>query len=241
MIIIDCLKRASAERVTAVLPYFGYARQDRKAEGRVPITAKLVANMITTTKADRVLTIDLHAAQIQAFFDIPLDHLYASPVMIDYLQRLNIPNLTVVSPDVGGIKMARSYAKKLNAELAIVDKRRIGSKQTEVMHIIGDVAGKNVLLVDDMISTATTISEAAEVLRAKGAKNAYVCASHAVLSGNALDKLAKAKFKEVIITDTIPLSPSKARPFIKVLSVSDLLGETIRRIHNSESVSSLFI
>jgi ribose-phosphate pyrophosphokinase len=241
MIIIDCLKRASAERVTAVLPYFGYARQDRKAEGRVPITAKLVANMITTAKADRVLTIDLHAAQIQAFFDIPLDHLYAAPVMIDYLERLRIPNLTVVSPDVGGIKMARSYAKKLNAELAIVDKRRLGSRQTEVMHIIGDVAGKNVLLVDDMISTATTISEAAQVLREEGAKNVYVCATHAVLCSNAIEKLAKAKFKEVIVTDTIPLNPAKAKPFIKVLSISDLLGETIRRIHNSESVSSLFI
>jgi ribose-phosphate pyrophosphokinase len=241
MIIIDCLKRASAERVTAVLPYFGYARQDRKAEGRVPITAKVVANMITTAKADRVLTIDLHAAQIQAFFDIPLDHLYAAPVMIDYLQRLNIPNMTVVSPDVGGIKMARSYAKKLNAELAIVDKRRIGSRQTEVMHIIGDVAGKNVLLVDDMISTATTISEAVEVLRNEGAKNVYVCATHAVLCGTAIEKLTKAKPKEVIVTDTIPLNPSKLRPFIKVLSISDLLGETIRRIHNSESVSSLFI
>ncbi|MDI6733320.1 MAG: ribose-phosphate pyrophosphokinase [Planctomycetota bacterium] len=241
LIIIDCLRRASAERITAVLPYFGYARQDRKAEGRVPITAKLVANLIKTAGVDRVLTIDLHAAQIQGFFDIPLDHLYAAPVMIDYLKRLNIPNLVVVSPDVGGIKMARSYAKKLNVDLAVVDKRRIGSKQTEVMHIIGNVNGKNVLLVDDMISTATTLSEAAQVLREKGAKNIYVCATHAILCANAVEKITRARFKEVILTDTIPLHNSKAKQFIKILSIADLLGETIRRIHNSESVSSLFI
>jgi ribose-phosphate pyrophosphokinase len=242
LIIIDCLKRASAGRITAVLPYFGYARQDRKAEGRVPITAKLVANLITIAGAARILTIDLHASQIQGFFDIPVDHLYAAPVMIDYLQRINLgnSNLVVVSPDVGSIKMARAYAKKLNADLAIVDKRRIGSKQTEAMHIIGNVSDKDILLVDDMISTATTISEAAIVLREKGAKNIYACATHAVLCGDAMEKLARAKFKEIIITDTITLDSAKIKPFIKILSISELVGEAIRRIHNSESVSSLF-
>jgi ribose-phosphate pyrophosphokinase len=243
LIIIDCLKRASAGRITAVLPYFGYARQDRKAEGRVPVTAKLVANLITIAGAERVLTIDLHAAQIQGFFDIPVDHLHAAPVMTDYLQRINLDNsnLVVVSPDVGGIKMARAYAKKLNADLAIVDKRRIGSKQIDVMHIIGNVSDKNAILIDDMISTATTISEAAVVLREQGAKNIYACATHAVLSGNAMEKLARAKFKEVILTDTIALDSAKTKPFIKILSISELVGEAIRRIHNSESVSSLFI
>ncbi|MFH1230793.1 MAG: ribose-phosphate pyrophosphokinase [Planctomycetota bacterium] len=243
LIIIDCLKRASAGRITAVLPYFGYARQDRKAEGRVPITAKLVANLITTAGAERILTIDLHASQIQGFFDIPVDHLYAAPVITDYLERINLgnSNLVVVCPDVGGIKMARAYAKKLNADLAIVDKRRIGSKQTEVMHIIGNVSDKNVLLIDDMISTATTISEAAIVLREQGAKNIYACATHAVLCGNAMEKLARAKFKDVILTDTIALDSTKMKPFIKILSISELVGEAIRRIHNSESVSSLFI
>lgn len=243
LIIMDCLKRASAGRITAVLPYFGYARQDRKAEGRVPITAKLVANLLTTAGANRVLTIDLHAAQIQGFFDIPVDHLYATPVMIDYLRRMKLvkENLVVVSPDVGGIKMARAYAKKLDADLAIVDKRRIGSKKIEVMHIIGKVGGKNALLVDDMISTGTTISEAAVELRAKGAKNIYACATHAVLADAALEKLSKAKFKEVIFADTIALDKSKVRPFIKILSMANLLGEAIKRIHNSESVSSLFV
>jgi ribose-phosphate pyrophosphokinase len=243
LIIIDCLRRASAERITAVIPYFGYARQDRKAEGRVPITAKLVANLLTTAGAERILTVDLHASQIQGFFDIPVDHLYAAPVMIDYFQRKNIcdSNLVVVSPDVGGIKMARAYAKKLNADLAVVDKRRTGSKQVEAMHIIGNVANKDVLLVDDMISTATTISEATNVLRESGAKNIYACATHPVLAGNAIEKLARAKFKEVIITDTISINSANKKSFIKILSIAELLSEAIRRIHNSESVSSLFV
>ncbi|MFA5794992.1 MAG: ribose-phosphate pyrophosphokinase [Candidatus Brocadiia bacterium] len=239
--IIDCLKRASAERITAVLPYFGYARQDRKSEGRVPITAKLVANMLTVAGAERILTIDLHAGQIQGFFDIPVDHLYGSPVLVEYFENLKIPKLVVVSADVGGIKMARSYAKRLNADLAIVDKRRSGPRQVEAAHIIGDVKGKNVLVVDDMISTGTTVSQAAEVLRGHGAKDIYLCATHAVLAGEAVSKLTKAKFKEVVITDTIPLDKNKVSKMFKVLTVSGLLGEAIRRIHNSESVSSLFI
>jgi ribose-phosphate pyrophosphokinase len=241
LIIIDCLKRASAESVTAVLPYFGYARQDRKAEGRVPITAKLVANMLTVAGADRIVTIDLHAGQIQGFFDIPVDHLYGSAVLIDYVERMRIPKLVVVSADVGGIKMARSYAKMLGADLAIVDKRRTGPKQVEAAHIIGDVKAKNVLIVDDMISTGTTVCQAAEVLRNHGAKDIYLCSTHPVLAGEAVAKLNKARFKEVIITDTIPLDKHKASNMFTVLTVSGLVGEAIRRIHNSESVSSLFI
>ena len=241
LIIIDCLRRASAESVTAVLPYFGYARQDRKSEGRVPITAKLVANMLTVAGADRILTIDLHAGQIQGFFDIPVDHLYGSAVLIEYFEHLRIPKLVVVSADVGGIKMARSYAKMLAADLAIVDKRRSGPRQVEAAHIIGDVKGKNVLIVDDMISTGTTVCQAAEVLRDYGARDIYLCATHPVLAGEAVNKLTKAKFKEVIITDTIPVDKHKVNSMFTVLTVSGLVGEAIRRIHNSESVSSLFI
>lgn len=243
LVMIDCLKRASAERITAVIPYFGYARQDRKAEGRVPITAKLVANLITTAGADRVLTIDLHAGQIQGFFDIPLDHLYAAPIFIEYFKRLNIPNLVVVAPDVGGVKMARAYAKHLGADLAIVDKRRAGPRQTEVMYVIGDIKGKNILIVDDMISTGTTACEAAEVLRTKGARDIYICATHAVLAPGALAKLEKAPFRQIVMTDTIQQNSPSVLNFktIKILSVSDLLAEAIRRIHNSESISALFI
>ncbi|MBI4835372.1 MAG: ribose-phosphate pyrophosphokinase [Planctomycetes bacterium] len=241
LIFIDCLKRASVERITAVIPYFGYARQDRKAEGRVPITAKLVANLITTAGADRVLTIDLHAAQIQGFFDIPVDHLFSSPVMIEYIKHLRIPKLIVVAPDVGGVKLARAYAKHLAADLAIVDKRRIGPRQTEAMQIIGDIKGKNILMVDDMISTATTISNAAEIMRSKGAKNIYVCATHAVLTEGSLQKLQKARFNEVVLSDTIYHNPKTLTDQIRILSVSGMLAEAIRRIHYSESVSSLFI
>ncbi|MBI4713353.1 MAG: ribose-phosphate pyrophosphokinase [Planctomycetes bacterium] len=242
LIMIDCLKRASAERVTAVIPYFGYARQDRKAEGRVPITAKLVANLLTVAGADRILTIDLHAAQIQGFFDIPVDHIYASPVMLDYFQRKKMSNLIVVSPDVGGIKMARAYAKNLNCDLAIVDKRRTGPEQTEAVHIIGEIRGKNVLMVDDMVSTGTSISEAATVLREHGARDIYICATHPVLCGNAVEKLIRAKFKEAVFTDTISLDQSKTNnKIVRILTVTELVGEAIRRIHNSESVSSLFV
>ena len=239
LILIDCLRRASAERITAVIPYFGYARQDRKAEGRVPISAKLVANIITAAGATRALAIDLHAAQLQGFFDIPMDHLYAAPVLVEYFRQLNIKDLTIVSPDVGGIKMARAYAKRLNADLAIVDKRRSGPTETEVMHIIGDVEGRNVILVDDMISTATSITEAAKHCRKKGAKDIYICGTHAVLAGKAVEKLQKAPVKEVVVTDTIPTA-GKEFSNLKVLSIANLLGEAIRRIHHSESISDMF-
>ena len=239
LITIDCLRRASAERITAVIPYFGYARQDRKAEGRVPISAKLVANIITAAGATRALAVDLHAAQLQGFFDIPMDHLYAAPVLVEYFRRLNLKDLTIVSPDVGGIKMARAYAKRLNADLAIVDKRRSGPTETEVMHIIGDVEGRNVILVDDMISTATSITEAAKHCRKKGAKDIYICGTHAVLAGKAVEKLQKAPVKEVVVTDTIPLD-GKEFSNLRVLSIANLLGEAIRRIHHSESISALF-
>ncbi len=241
LILIDCLRRASAERITAVMPYFGYARQDRKAEGRVPITAKLCANMITTAGAQRALAMDLHAHQIQGFFDIPMDHLYAAPVLVDYLRKLEIQDLVIVSPDVGGIKMARAYAKRLNAGLAIVDKRRSGPTETEVMHIIGDVEGKNIVLVDDLISTGTSISEAARACKSKGGKDVYICATHPVLAGNAVEKLRKASLKEVVVTDSIPLEGRDVPANLKALSVANLLGEAIRRIHKSESVSSLFL
>lgn len=240
LILIDCLRRASAERITAVIPYYGYARQDRKAEGRVPISAKLVANMITTAGAHRALSVDLHAAQLQGFFDIPMDHLYAAPVLVDYFRRLELKDLTIVSPDVGGIKMARAYAKRLNAGLAIVDKRRSGPTETEVMHVIGEVEGRNLILVDDMISTGTSISEAAKACRKQGAKDIYICGTHAVLSGKAVEKLSKAPVKEVVVTDTIPTA-GKEFPTLRVLSIANLLGEAIRRIHHSESVSSLFM
>ncbi|HLY73427.1 MAG TPA: ribose-phosphate pyrophosphokinase [Planctomycetota bacterium] len=240
LIMVDCLRRASAERITAVIPYFGYARQDRKAEGRVPISAKLVANVITAAGVSRALAVDLHAAQLQGFFDIPMDHLYAAPVLVDYFRRLDLKDLTIVSPDVGGIKMARAYAKRLNADLAIVDKRRSGPTEIEAMHVIGEVKDRNVILVDDMISTATSITEAAKVCRKKGAKEIYICGTHAVLAGKAVEKLQKAPVKEVVVTDTIPLD-GKEFSNLRVLSIANLLGEAIRRIHHSESVSSLFL
>jgi ribose-phosphate pyrophosphokinase len=240
LIMVDCLRRASAERITAVIPYFGYARQDRKAEGRVPISAKLVANVITAAGVSRALAVDLHAAQLQGFFDIPMDHLYAAPVLVEYFRRLEIKDLTIVSPDVGGIKMARAYAKRLNADLAIVDKRRSGPSETEVMHVIGEVKDRNVILVDDMISTATSITEAAKKIRKEGARDIYICGTHAVLAGKAVEKLQKAPVKEVVVTDTIPLD-GKEFGNLRVLSIANLLGEAIRRIHHSESVSSLFL
>jgi ribose-phosphate pyrophosphokinase len=241
LILIDCLRRASAERITAVVPYYGYARQDRKAEGRVPISAKLVANLITAAGATRALSVDLHAPQIQGFFDIPMDHLYAAPVLLDHFKRMGLKDVTVVSPDVGGIKMARAYAKRLNADLAIVDKRRSGPTETEVMHVIGEVKGRHVILVDDMISTGTSITEAARACRKNGANDIYICATHAVLAGKAVEKLAKAPVKEVVVTDTIPLDgKEKDLPNLRILTIANLLGEAIRRIHHSESVSTLF-
>ncbi|HHT9109784.1 MAG TPA: ribose-phosphate diphosphokinase [Candidatus Brocadiaceae bacterium] len=243
LVFIDCLRRASAARITAVLPYYGYARKDRKDEGRVPITAKLVANLITEAGADRVLTVDLHAAQIQGFFDIPVDHLLAFPVLSKYFEGLLSDDLVIVTPDVGGIKLARNYSKKLGVKLAIVDKRRVGPEETEVGFVIGEVANKNVVMIDDLIATGGSIAQAANVLKEKGAKDIYVGATHPVFCGAAIEKLAAAPIKEIIVTDTIPLSEkaSKLGNKIKVLSISGLLGDAIMRIHRHESVSSLFV
>ena len=241
LLLIDCLRRASAGRITAVFPYFGYARKDRKDEGRVPISAKLVANLVVSAGVDRVLALDLHAPQIQGFFDIPVDHLFASPVLVKHLKTMDLKDMVVVAPDVGGIKMARAYAKSLGAGLAIVDKRRVSPDSAEAVHVIGEVEGKSVVLVDDMISTAGTISEAAKAVAAHGAKEICVCATHAVLCGPASQRLNGAPSKAVIVTDTIPPSVSAGVKNLQVLTVADLLGEAIRRIHESQSVSSLFL
>ncbi|MFH1645094.1 MAG: ribose-phosphate pyrophosphokinase [Candidatus Omnitrophota bacterium] len=240
LIIIDALRRASARRITAVVPYYGYARQDRKDQPRVPITAKLMANLITTAGADRVLTVDLHAGQIQGFFDIPLDHLYAVNVMVDYFKTKDIKDLVIVSPDVGGIKMARSYAKRLKAGLAIVDKRRRNDVDAQVMHILGDVKGKNVVIVDDIIATAGSLVEAVSALKTKGAKDIYVAISHPLLCGPALERIKGADIKELVVSNTIPVPPEKMLPNIKVLSTAPLLAEAIKRIHNEQSISILF-
>ncbi|MCH7871139.1 MAG: ribose-phosphate pyrophosphokinase [Planctomycetes bacterium] len=243
LIFIECLRRASAERITAVIPYFGYARQDRKDEGRVPITAKLVANLLTTAGADRVLTLDLHAAQIQGFFDIPVDHLSSQPIITSYFKSTAMGPLAVVSPDVGNAKIGRLYADRLNAELAILDKRRVSGSDIVTHTMIGDVKGKTVLMVDDIIATAGTVVEAAKLVREHGATKVIIAATHAVLCGPALERLAAAPIDDLAITDTIPLSEdARARlPSVTVLSVSELLGEAIRRIHSHESVSSLFM
>ncbi len=241
LIMIDALKRASAKRITAVVPYFGYARQDRKDQPRVPITAKLVANLITVAGADRVLTMDLHADQIQGFFDIPLDHLLAVGVFIDYFKKLNLDNLVVVSPDVGGIKRARAYAKRLNAGLAIIDKRRISPERAEAIQILGEVKGKNAVIVDDLIATGGSLVEAVVALKKAGALGIRAAISHGVLSGKAIELIdGCGDLHELLITNSIPLPEKNAIKKIKVLSIADLLGEAIRRIHNEESVSSLF-
>jgi len=240
LIMIDALKRASARRITAVIPYYGYARQDRKDQPRVPITAKLVADLITTAGTDRVLTMDLHAGQIQGFFDIPLDHLYAITVFEQYIRRQRLKSLVVVSPDVGGIKMARAYAKRLDAGLAIVDKRRSTPESTEVMHILGEVKGKTCLLVDDLIATGSSLVEAAEALRDAGALAVYACVTHPVLSGPARSRVAASCLTELMVTDTIPLREETQHPKITVLSVAPLLSEAIRRIHYEQSISVLF-
>ncbi len=241
LIMIDALKRASAKRITAVMPYFGYARQDRKDQPRVPITAKLVANLLTVAGANRILTMDLHAGQIQGFFDIPVDHLFAVGVFMDYFRKMKFNDLVVVSPDVGSIKMARAYAKKFSADLAIVDKRRISPDEAEAMHILGTVKDKNAVIVDDLIATGSSLIEAARALKKAGCKSIYAAISHGVLSGPALARVDKCKdLKELVITDSIPLTNHKNHPRIKVLSVAELLGEAIKRIHNEESVSSLF-
>ena len=243
LIMIESCKRASAERITAVVPYYGYARQDRKDEGRVPITAKLVANLITRAGADRVLAMDLHAAQIQGFFDVPVDHLYAAPVLNEYFleQRFDPKDVVVVSPDEGSIKRALGHAERLGGNLAIVDKRRSDAEHTRQENIIGaSVEGKIALMFDDMISTAGSICGAAQVIHDRGAKKVYVAATHGVLCGNAIERLKKSPICEVVITDTIPLKPEAVTAKIKVLSVAPLLGEAIKRIHRNESVSRLF-
>ena len=240
LISIDALKRSSADRITAVLPYFGYARQDRKDQPRVPITAKLVANLLTRAGATRIITIDLHAGQIQGFFDIPLDHLYAANIFVEYFKSKKMDNIVIVSPDVGGIKMARAYAKRFGADLAIVDKRRISDTAAEVMHIMGEVKGKNVILVDDIVATAGSLTEAAMALKKNGAKDIYAAITHPVLCGPAIERLKNSPIKELVVTDTIPLDKEKKNNSIKQLSVADLLGEAIRRIHNEESISALF-
>jgi len=241
LIMIDALKRSSAQRITAVIPYFGYARQDRKDQPRVPITAKLVANLLTVAGANRILTMDLHAGQIQGFFDIPVDHLFAIGVFIDYISKLKLEDLVMVSPDVGGIKMARAYAKRLSAGLAIIDKRRDSPEKTEVMHILGEVEGKNTIIVDDLISTGSSLMEAIAALKKAKTKSIRAAITHGVLSGPAMERVSNCKDLEgLLISDSIPLDNHKKHPQIKVLSVANLLGEAIKRIHNEESVSSLF-
>ena len=240
LVMIDACRRASARRITAVVPYFGYARQDRKDQPRVPITAKLVANLITEAGADRVLTMDLHAQQIQGFFDIPLDHLLALPVLIEHFKRLDIKNLSICTADVGGIKGAWKFAERMNVPLAIVDKKRSGDDKVEALALIGDVKGKNIIIPDDMIATGGTLVNAAKFLRDNGAKDLYAACTHGVLSGNAVEKLKGANFKEVIMTNTIPLAPDKQQPNYKQLSIAKLFGEAILRIHKETSVSSLF-
>jgi ribose-phosphate pyrophosphokinase len=241
LILLDAFKRSSASRVTAVLPYYGYARQDRKDKPRVPITSKLVADLITAAGASRVLTIDLHAAQIQGFFDIPVDHLFAAPVVIRHLKSLQMQDLTIVSPDAGGVERARAYAKRLGAGLAIIDKRRVAANQTQVMNIIGEVEDRNVFIVDDIIDTAGTLIESVKVLKEKGARSISASCTHAVLSGPAIDRINGSALDQVVVTNTIPTSEKAAScSRLKTLSVADLLAEAIKRIHTEESVSSLF-
>ncbi len=241
LILIDALKRASAERITAVLPYYGYARQDRKISPRAPISAKLIADLITTAGASRILTVDLHAGQIQGFFNIPVDHLFAAPVLLDYLKKVK-DDIVIVSPDAGGVERARAYAKRLTASLAIIDKRRESPNVSQVMNIIGDVSGLTAVLVDDIVDTGGTLVRAAYALVEKGAKIVYACCTHPVLSGQAVKILMESPIEEMIVTDTIPLrEEAKACPKIKVLSISRLLAEAIRRIYEDESVSYLFV
>jgi ribose-phosphate pyrophosphokinase len=239
----DALKRASAAKITAVIPYYGYARQDRKAAPRTPITSKLVADLITTAGADRVVTIDLHAGQIQGFFNIPVDNLYAAPVILDHLRK-NFPHdgVVMVSPDAGGTERARAFAKRLGCTLAVIDKRRTSPNVAEVMHLIGDVKDKVAILLDDMIDTAGTLTHGAKALKEHGAKAIYACATHAVLSGPAIDRINASEIEKIVITNTIPLGEKAAlTEKVTVLSVAELLAEAIRRIHEDESVSSLFV
>src|SRR5579864_9506991 len=242
LLMIDAFKRASAWRITAVVPYYPYARQDRKDRPRVAISAKLVADLLETAGASRVLTLDLHAPQIQGYFNIPVDHLFASPVLVEYFQKMNLGPITVVSPDAGGVERARFFAKRMDAPLAIVDKRRIDVNVSEVMHLIGDVSGRPALVVDDIIDTAGTLVKTAEALLKEGATEVYAGCTHAILSGPAVERICKSPIKEVIVTDSVPLSPeAKKVPKIKVLTVAELLARGIRSIHEETSISELFI
>jgi len=242
LLLIDAVKRSSASRITAVIPYYGYGRQDRKDQPRVPISAKLIADLITAAGANRILTMDLHAGPIQGFFNIPVDHLYAMPVLLDYIKKQDISDLVIVSPDAGGVERARAFAKRLNSSLAIIDKRRESPNQAEVMNIIGDVQGKNALLFDDMIDTAGTIVQTAQTCMDKGALSAWAGSTHAVLSGPALERLQASCLREVMVTNTIPLNGKDLQcPKLKTLTVAPLLGEAILRIHREESVTSLFV
>jgi len=242
LLMIDALKRASARRITAVIPYFGYARQDRKDKPRSPISSKLVADLLTTAGAHRALIVDLHTPQLQGFFNIPVDHLFASPVLVDHFKKLNLPNLTVVSPDAGGVERARFFAKKVDAALAIVDKRRVEMNVAEVMHVIGDVRGRTCLIIDDLIDTAGTLVKTAMALLENGAADVYACCSHPVLSGPAVENISKSPIREVVVTNTIPLSETaKQEPKIRVLSIAGLIGRAIQANHEETSVSKLFI
>lgn len=241
LIMLDAFKRASASSVTAVIPYYGYARQDRKVAPRTPITAKLVADLITVAGATRVVCVDLHAGQIQGFFNIPVDHLYATPVLLNYIKENFQDDVVVVSPDAGGVERARAFAKRLSANLAIIDKRRPRPNVSEVMNIIGDIEGRTAIILDDMIDTAGTITQAAEALKLNGARQVYACCTHAVLSGPAMERLEKSPIKELVVTNTIPKRDSATSEKVKRLSVGPLLGEAIKRIHFGESVSSLFV
>jgi ribose-phosphate pyrophosphokinase len=242
LVMVDAFRRSSAARITAVVPYYGYARQDRKDKPRVPISAKLVANIMSAAGTNRVLTMDLHKAQIQGFFDIPVDHLFAAPVIIDYLARLDYPNVTMVSPDAGGAERARAYAKRLDAELAVIDKRRTDDGTAEVMNVIGDVKGRTCIIQDDIIDTAGTITKAATALKNNGAERVIACAVHGVLSGPAIDRIEKSPIDKLIVTNSIPLTGERARSNkVVVLSVARLLGQAIKSIHEETSVSSLFV
>ncbi len=241
LLMIDALKRASARRITPVIPYFGYARQDRKDKPRAPISAKLVADLLTTAGANRSLIVDLHAPQIQGFFNIPVDHLFASPVLVSHFRDLNLPNLTVVSPDAGGVERARFFAKKMDSPMAFVDKRRVEMDVTEVMHLVGDVRGRTCLILDDIIDTAGTLVKTAVALMENGAEAVYACASHPVLSGPAIERISKSPITEVVVTNTIPLTEEGQRePKIKVLSIAGLIARAIQSIHEETSVSRLF-
>ncbi len=242
LILLDAFRRSSASRITAVLPYFGYARQDKKDKPRVPIAAKLMADLLTAAGADRILTMDLHAAQIQGFFNIPVDHLFAAPVILDAIRKLSLDDLVIVSPDVGGMTRARAIAKRLEASLAVIDKRRTGKNETEILNVVGDVNGRDALILDDIVDTAGTLVQAEAALREGGAKRTYAAAVHGVFSGPALDRIEGSGLETLLVTNTIPVEPALARcPRIRPLSVAPLLGEAIQRIHDGASVSSLFV